>query len=1107
MNKRTKKILILMVVLVICVVLMAIGSVLLLQNNSHQSPDGTGTNDVDTKDMNTNFNPNDYQATVTDSLLIGDREAEVAHSLTLSSGAKSETLTAATGTLSEDYSVLSFTEKGAVAEWTMNLGDGGSADYIMLEIQEVHRDNLEAFGYRVYVDGKETYFRTYEQISSSPNHYFIAVKKSDIANPAKTTLKIESVSENAFAISAVYAYTDFFAKLEEQGIDGSMMLYLHSGDSLDLAEGHITDFSSTDFENFSLGLMFKLNYMSYTDNELASKMATYLKIASENDMPLQLMPSLSWSAPYEVADGKGGFFSDVKYGQVLYNSLTGEWVDSTPNSYGNTQWCSWGNPTLLTAQQTRIASLWQRVRGYLSNSMASGNYQHDVSTLIEHSVVYKGPLPQKQWYNMGEIDGGDFNPTLIAAAKADGVDLDPTDGLSYEEKKWMNEYQAKYVQVLADAYNESYGSTPILVQNGKVTYPTTQFTNNIFSHTVQWVDQTPSHGDLRISGWKSGIGTGFYEASEEFALIDDIRFYQYRVAYGKTGYCNFEMSSLNNPTTFKNTFSKVYEAGVNFITIFNDESQYNTPSMLKDLDQNLGSEAATLPVHYDLSLLWVDYNRDAAMTDLLTEKNGVISYSNVTINTADGNLLPTSNSGDRYVTYRVTDDLAWENGIYLDLEAYDIGKGEIKVYAGEKEESLNLVGTFVYDRGQSNSFNKYSMQRFDLSDATKGKNTYVIRVVFEGSETNGTQIKAVTVRKAFGDVTGQKNDVAFTKEQVRLMNLWVSAREEAERMIDAYVKKNGAENAFSKDLELLNNMGLPTETTTLAATEISKLLPATFAISGEGPLGEFPVRVKLMSSSTTAQVVLTSLSEDAVAFSVYSTYQFNERARQITLTFTALKAGTYRLDNTAWNVFAIVADENGDLTVDENGELTVKVQAEYEKTSSYTTLSGRVQYASNGELRIIVQDTELTDYNRYLSILMGNACEYERKAEGSEAVTEERPKVGDYVTLTFAEDGVTPVTCVAVYGEKTGVIKSFTAPDSTDADTTNGLIELEDGSVYELDYQAYATAITLNGGEKIYARAMTTADMERTFAKGKTITITYCPEMYGDYQRLLTITD
>jgi hypothetical protein len=36
---------------------------------------------------------------------------------------------------------------------------------------------------------------------------------------------------------------------------------------------------------------------------------------------------------------------------------------------------------------------------------------------------------------------------------------------------------------------------------------------------------------------------------------------------------------------------------------------------------------------------------------------------------------------------------------------------------------------------------------------------------------------------------------------------------------------------------------------------------------------------------------------------------------------------------------------------------------------------------------------------------------------------------------------------------------------------------------------------------------MTTDDMKSAFYKGRTISITYCPEMYGSYQRLLTITD
>ncbi|MBR5768059.1 MAG: hypothetical protein IKX86_05260, partial [Clostridia bacterium] len=539
-NSKTIKFAALAIALVLAVALILIGVIMISRRSSpgNETTSGETTREEDiTTDISGDSgnmsetdiitDPSSYTALISDKLEIGDAGSENSHSLVLSGKSEKRIADTKTGTLEKRYNIISFEGKGAEAEWTMAPGRSTVDDYVLFEVAEVHQANLETFAYTVYVDGKEVYYRTYEQISSSPNRYFFAVLNSEISDPENVKLKIVSDTDNVFSISEVVAYADFFEKAGDQGVDGKLMLYLHSAESTDLAKTHINDFSGVSFDNFDLGLMFKISYFGLSNSEILEKLSGMISLASENNLPLQLMPTLSWGAPYDIPDGLGGSFSDVKYGQVLYNSRTGEWVDSTPNAYGSTPWESWGEPTLLNAQKTRISDIWQYVTGYLNNAFASGTYNLGVSTLIEYSVVYKGPLPQTSYYQMGVIDGGDFNPVVIAAAKADGVTLDPTDGLSYEEKKWMNEYQAKYVQSLADTYRSSYGTDPIIVDNGKVTYPTGQMMNNIFSHTVQWVDQTPSHGDLRISGWKSGIGTGFYEASEEFALIDDIRFYQY----------------------------------------------------------------------------------------------------------------------------------------------------------------------------------------------------------------------------------------------------------------------------------------------------------------------------------------------------------------------------------------------------------------------------------------------------------------------------------------------------------------------------------------------------------------------------------------------------
>ncbi len=1115
-NGKKIKIAALSVALILAAALTGVGIIMISERsgpgtdttgNAATSGDGTDTShgpgDSSLPESDKSLNPADYTSVVSDRLMIGDAVSEAAHSLSLSDGASPGRADTKTGTLEKIYNVISFEKKGASAEWKMSVEKPGSAEYVLFEVAEVHDANLETLAYTVYVDGKEVYYRTYEQISSSPNRYFFAVLNSEIRDFSDISLKIVSDTGNRFNISEIIAYTDFFEKVRDQGLDGGLKLYLHSSDSLDTAKTHIDDFSNVSFENFSLGLMFKLNYFSYSNAEIAEKISGMISLAGEYGLPLQLMPSLSWSAPYDIADGRGGSFSDVKYGQVLYNSLTGELVDSTPNSYGNTPWETWGDPALLTAQKTRISDVWTYVKGYLNNALASRKFSVGVSTLIEHSVVYKGPLPQSSVYTMGLIDGGDFSASIVAAAKADGVTLDPTDGLSYREKLWMNEYQAKYVQSLADTYISSYGTDPVIVDNGKITYPTEQMMNNLFSHTVQWIDQTPSHGDLRISGWKSGIGNGFYEASEEFALIDDIRFYQYRVAYGKTANCNFEMSSLNESDKFSASISKLYEAGVDFITLFNDQRSYRTASKLATLDRSMPGEKAMPPVHYDDSVLWVDYNRDIAEPGLLTEKSGVAEYENVRTDLSDGTLLP-ANDGDGYVIYHVRSDEAWENGIYLNLEAFSMGTPKIRVYAGPSANDFALAGTFSYDRSQTNSFNRYSVMKFDLSKDTKGRNEYYIKLSFEGSPSSSVQVKSVCVRKISGDSTGQKNGVTFTKGEARIMNLWIAKREETNRLIEAYTEKNGGENEVSDAASKLNLMGLPCDALEILSKKISCLLPTSFAVRGEGRLGELPVYVKLSRDTITGSVTINSLSQKGAAFEIFSIYQFSELSRTMELTFEGLEKGKYSLESTGWNAYELRKTPDGGLET-ANGKITVTVTAEYEKKLNVTELSGRVKSFSNGVLKLIVQDPDISGYYP-VDVSVDSRTEFTRRADGYDISGKDNLQAGDFVTLTFDGKGKL-LTCESVYGEKEGIIKSFIPPDLTDINTVNGLIEFEDGSVFEIEYQARTTAITLGGSEETYARALTDRQLAELFRPGRRIKITYCPEYYGEYQRILSVTE
>ena len=1023
-------------------------------------------------------------------------------------GYAEERKTTLTGTRQLDFDVLTFFGRGANAEWIFDLSETVS-DPIFFQVTEVHDADLRTFGYTILIDGSETYFRTYEPISSSPNCYFFAVRRSDVSDLKNVRVRIVGEGKNPFSIADVVAYRDIFSSFEEEGLSDKMTVYLHSAGSTDLAKQHAEDFSGAGFTNVVLGLMFKLNYMNDTDDNLISQLAGFVSVASENGMLLQLMPSLSWSQPNDCADGKGGSFTDVKYGQVLYNSLTGEYVDSTPNGYGSTQWCSWGHPDLLTAQGARIKSLWDRVNMQMNHFAANGIYTSALSTLIEHSVVYKGPLPQSAYYTMGAIDGGDFNPTLVLAAKADGVNLDPTDGLSYEEKLWMNSYQAKYVQNLADRYNEAYGTDPIIVSGDNVTYPTTQRADGIFSHTVQWIDQTPSHGDMRISGWKSGIGNNFYEASEEFPEIDDIRFYQYRVAYGLTGDCNFEMSSLNNPNVFRSSYTKLYEAGVSFVTLFNDRTEYGTANTLSRLDSSINGMKSSGAAHYDVALLDADYNRDAASDGLLTPAFGVYSSENVMIDTSNG-WLCLEKSGEGYVVYRVENaGKSIENGIYFDVEGYLRGSGSgIEVYGGKTPDSLKKIGDFRFDASEANSFNRNSTARYDVTSDTKGAGEYYIKIVLKNTgEPERVSLRGVSAYTPFGKTSGQLNGVTLDVGQARKLNLWISYSASALRMAERYLNKSGEKDAYYSSLVTLIENGCIGNASRLASEGMSKILPSSFAVYGEGRLGELPVYVQTSSGTSTGTVTVYAVSKTGAEFTVGSAGR-SAVSRRLRISFTDFESGYYVIEKTGFNAFSVKKAEKGTegaVAADETGKVTFSVQAEITETVKYESISGRVaKIVSGTTMYLTVQDPGISGYCCYTEVNTENSTVFVRKAYGSDEGKSQKPQAGDYVTVTYDGNG-RAVRVEAVYGEKTGVIESFALPDLTDPDTTNGVITLEDGTQYELEYQAYTTAVT-SRGNTVKAREMTDDDMKYVFAPGKNVSITFCPEFYGKYQRILTIT-
>jgi hypothetical protein len=87
---------------------------------------------------------------------------------------------------------------------------------LLLEIREIHNRRPGVFGYTVLVDGREVYFRTYEEYGAGPNHFFVQVTAQSLAASGKVRVELRSESATPFSIADIWAYHDFSKKVAER---------------------------------------------------------------------------------------------------------------------------------------------------------------------------------------------------------------------------------------------------------------------------------------------------------------------------------------------------------------------------------------------------------------------------------------------------------------------------------------------------------------------------------------------------------------------------------------------------------------------------------------------------------------------------------------------------------------------------------------------------------------------------------------------------------------------------------------------------------------------------------------------------------------------------
>lgn len=469
---------------------------------------------------------------LSDSLIFGNTRAEAAHGL---QGGLAGAVSALVGTVHESTTCRASTPAfGSSFQFRLRKQPG---QLFTLQIQEVYPPESPGVRYRyeVRIDGKLVYIRDYVGLMVGTVSYFINIDDPEFLPSSEISLTFTNTrGYEPFRISGVWLFSDFAGYCQSSNFDVPFylnpLLDSHSTKSGLEAEFAYLKNNVAPIVNPSvrLGCAQEHYYMHKTAYQSQQQFTWLLDLARKYDMPYSpLMVSWWAGTPLGVPDGLGGTFGDPKYqqvcwsitdfhdeGQALRDLLGSKWDMhygwTVPNMWSNTPWLTMNSTVLNNARATAIASKMSVLKSVLSDPRYSSCASYLLAITMENEPRYWDYHCPDQDYPIFRYSlWGDFNPMTVADAAADGVVLDPVDGLSYEERMWLHTNVARYQQQTYDAYGTALRNLNMPFINSS----TDSFWQEIYSHAfpspVYPMDQvTTYHPGLewnRLKGCRPGL--------------------------------------------------------------------------------------------------------------------------------------------------------------------------------------------------------------------------------------------------------------------------------------------------------------------------------------------------------------------------------------------------------------------------------------------------------------------------------------------------------------------------------------------------------------------------------------------------------------------------
>lgn len=325
-------------------------------------------------------------------------------------------------------------------------------EWITLEFEEIDNRDLETRGYLVMVDGVRVALRTWETCGAGPIHYFVTFPPRE---KETITVKLVNQGKAPFRISRIWAFCDFAGYFDNGAMNVAYRIAptvrLKDDFDADLAELQKLKTSLGRHPNVQPAWTASIPYAKRRESLGLDRIDHLLRLAEAAQMPVQLCFNTWWSGTPNGPDGAGGTWSDESHQQRVWNDTTKTMQLSVPNRWSNCPWLSVNDEKL---NKFKVERLKKAVAHFRSRLGESGKRDLVMAINLDNEPVY--------WAsgNAGlgmDLLQADFSDHAVFAAKRDGISLDPTDGLTFDERKWLWRNLLNYNELIGRTMVESLG--------------------------------------------------------------------------------------------------------------------------------------------------------------------------------------------------------------------------------------------------------------------------------------------------------------------------------------------------------------------------------------------------------------------------------------------------------------------------------------------------------------------------------------------------------------------------------------------------------------------------------------------------------------------------